>query len=92
MRIKKLQRKSEMFKTRTIGAAAIAVAAAFTLASVTPSFAAHHRHHPAGAETSQPRYYNYVPSTPDNGGLSRFHGGPGQYGPPDPASCGGFAC
>jgi len=83
-----------MSKMRTISAAAIAFAAAFTLASVTPSFAAH-RHHaaaPAGTDASQPRYYNYVPGAAGYQGLSRFNGGPGQYGPPDPASCGGFAC
>jgi len=82
-----------MFKMRTIGASAIVLAAALTLTSVTPGFAAqrHHATAPAAANASQPRYYNYVPGA-EYQGLSRFHGGPGQYGPPDPASCGGFAC
>ena len=80
------------------GTAAAALAVAVSLAGVVPSSAAtHHAARAAPART----YYNYAPGQIDAPGLTAGQLGrrtdpvlvaPGGYGPPDPASCGGFHC
>jgi hypothetical protein len=79
------------------GGATAAIAIAVSLAAAGSSSAAT-RHH-VRVRTA-PTYYNYVPMT----GQSDFTAGqlglrtnptivpPGAFGPPDPASCGGFHC
>ncbi len=77
------------------GAVAGALAAAVSLATAAPSFAAshHYKKDPPQARS----YYDVAPSP------SAYSGGPairtnpaivapGGFGPPDPASCGGFHC
>jgi hypothetical protein len=80
------------------GGAAIAVALAVSLAAAGSSSAAT-RHVARGPQTRT--YYNYVPSQIDPPGLTAGQLGlrtnptivpPGAFGPPDPASCGGFHC
>jgi len=80
------------------GAAAAALTAVVSLAAVAPSFAAtHHAARTAAVRT----YYNYAPGQVGASGLTAGQLGrrtdpvlvaPGGYGPPDPASCGGFHC
>jgi hypothetical protein len=79
-------------------AAATAIALAVSLAAAGPSSAAT-RHVVHGEQMRT--YYNYVPAQIDPSGLTAGQLGlrtnptivpPGAYGPPDPASCGGFHC
>jgi hypothetical protein len=77
------------------GCSAVAIAVAVSLAAVAPSSAATHRStHASQAQT----YYDYSPAQSDYtaGQLGRRTDptivAPGGYGPPDPASCGGFHC
>ncbi len=78
--------------------AAIAVAASL---AATASGSAATRHVVRAAQPRTPAYYNYVPAQIDAPGLTAGQLGrrtdpvlvaPGGYGPPDPASCGGFHC
>lgn len=80
------------------GGAALAMALAISLAAAGPGSAAT-RHVMRGPQA--PTYYNYVPSQIDPPGLTAGQLGlrtnpvivpPGAFGPPDPASCGGFHC
>jgi hypothetical protein len=80
------------------GSAAAALAIAASLAGTASGFAATRHHAPTYQDP--PRYYNFVPVQ----GSSDYTTGqlglrtnptivpPGAYGPPDPASCGGFHC
>lgn len=84
------------------GTAAAALAIAVSLSAVGSGFAATRHHARQDLRTYQdpPTYYNYVPMQ----GSSDYTAGqlglrtnptivpPGAYGPPDPASCGGFHC
>jgi hypothetical protein len=77
------------------GSATAAIAVAVSLAATASGFAATHRSaHAAHART----YYDYLPAQSDYtaGQLGRRTDPvlvpPGGYGPPDPASCGGFHC
>jgi len=77
------------------GAAVVAMAVAVLFAAAAPSSAAtHHSVHAARAQT----YYDFAPGQSDltAGQLGRRTNptivAPGAYGPPDPASCGGFHC
>ncbi len=80
------------------GAATMAAALAVLLAATAASSAATHR----SVRSQQVRtYYNYVPGQIDAPGLTAGQLGrrtdpvlvpPGGFGPPDPASCGGFHC
>ena len=78
--------------------AAIAVAASL---AATASGSAATRHAARAAQPQTPTYYNYAPGQIDAPGLTAGQLGrrtdpvlvaPGGYGPPDPASCGGFHC
>ena len=78
--------------------AAVAVAASL---AATASGSAATRHVVRAAQPRTPAYYNYVPAQIDAPGLTAGQLGrrtdpvlvaPGGYGPPDPASCGGFHC
>jgi hypothetical protein len=79
------------------GGAAAALAIAVSLAATgSGSAAARHRVH--DTVQAAPAYYNYAPG---QSGLTAGQLGrrtdpvivaPGAYGPPDPASCGGFHC
>jgi hypothetical protein len=80
------------------GIAAAVLAVTVSLAGAVPSFAA--THHSARAVPAR-GYYNYVSGQIDAPGLTAGQLGrrtdpvlvaPGGYGPPDPASCGGFHC
>jgi hypothetical protein len=77
------------------GCSAAAIAAAVSLVAVAPSSAATHRRTHASQATP---YYDYSPAQSDYtaGQLGRRTDptivSPGAYGPPDPASCGGFHC
>jgi hypothetical protein len=77
------------------GAAAAAIAVAVSFAATAPSSAATHRS--ANAARAQ-TYYDFAPAQSDYtaGQLGRRTNpvivAPGAYGPPDPASCGGFHC
>jgi len=101
--ILKEERNNKMSKTLSgrifKGSAAVAIALAISLAAVAPSSAAT-RHHTQNVRTYQdpPTYYNYAPGP---SGLTAGQLGrrtdpvlvpPGGFGPPDPASCGGFHC
>ena len=77
-----------------------ALAVAVSLAA-TVSGSAATRHVVRAAQPRIPAYYNYVPAQIDAPGLTAGQLGrrtdpvlvaPGGYGPPDPASCGGFHC
>ena len=77
-----------------------ALAVAVSLAA-TVSGSAATRHVVRAAQPRTPAYYNYVPAQIDAPGLTAGQLGrrtdpvlvaPGGYGPPDPASCGGFHC
>jgi len=78
------------------GAATAAIAVAVSFAAAAPGSAATHRsvHAASPAQT----YYDYSPAQSDYtaGQLGRRTNpvivAPGAYGPPDPASCGGFHC
>jgi hypothetical protein len=81
------------------GSTAVALAIAVSLAAAGSGSAAT-RHHGQNVRTYQdpPTYYNYAPG---QSGLTAGQLGqrtnptivpPGAYGPPDPASCGGFHC
>jgi hypothetical protein len=80
------------------GIATMAAAFAVSLAASVPSMAAtRHVVHSPQMRT----YYNYVPAQIDPPGLTPGDLGlrtnptivpPGAFGPPDPASCGGFHC
>ena len=81
------------------GGAALAMALAVSFAANGSSSAAT-RHHAQTMRTYQgsPTYYDYAPGRP---GLTPGQVGqrtnptivaPGAFGPPDPASCGGFHC
>jgi hypothetical protein len=76
----------------------MAAALAVSLAMTAPGSAAT-RHVVPSPQTRA--FYNYVPSQIDPPGLTAGQLGrrtdpvlvpPGGYGPPDPASCGGFHC
>jgi hypothetical protein len=78
--------------------AAVAVAASL---AATASGSAATRHAARVAQPQTPAYYNYAPGQIDAPGLTAGQLGrrtdpglvpPGGYGPPDPASCGGFHC
>jgi hypothetical protein len=83
------------------GSAVAMLAIAVSLAAAASGSAAT-RHHAQNVRTYQdpPTYYDYVPMQ----GQSDYAAGqlglrtnptivpPGAYGPPDPASCGGFHC
>ncbi len=80
------------------GVIAAVLAATVLLAGAVPSFAA--THHVARAVPAR-GYYNYAPGQIDAPGITAGQLGrrtdpvlvaPGGYGPPDPASCGGFHC
>jgi hypothetical protein len=80
------------------GGAATALALAVSLAAAGSGSAAT-RHIAHGQQMRT--YYNYVPSQIDPPGLTAGQLGlrtnptivpPGAFGPPDPASCGGFHC
>jgi hypothetical protein len=80
------------------GGAAMAIALAVSLATAGSSSAAT-RHVVRGQHVRT--FYNYVPNQIDPPGLTAGQLGlrtnptivpPGAYGPPDPASCGGFHC
>ena len=80
------------------GVAMMAAALAVSLAMTAPSSAAT-RHAVPSPQTRA--FYNYVPNQIDPPGLTAGQLGrrtdpvlvpPGGYGPPDPASCGGFHC
>jgi len=77
-----------------------ALAVAVSLAA-TVSGSAATRHAARVAQPQTPAYYNYAPGQIDAPGLTAGQLGrrtdpvlvpPGGYGPPDPASCGGFHC
>ena|ERR1700722_7973043 len=79
--------------------AAAALGVAVSLAAAAPSFAASH-HSKKSTKTvshAQP-YYDVAPAPSDStAGLPRLQTNPmivapGAFGPPDPASCGGFSC
>ena len=78
-----------------------ALVAAITFASAIPASAAGRNR----ATATSPRYYDYAPGYPSSQlGPSQLTPGqlgqltnpalpnPGPFGPPDPASCGGFHC
>jgi len=80
------------------GSAAMAMALAVSFAAAGSSSAAT-RHVVHGQQVRT--YYNYVPDQIDPPGLTAGQLGlrtnptivpPGAFGPPDPASCGGFHC
>jgi hypothetical protein len=80
------------------GVATMAAVFAVSLAATAASSAA--TRHVVRASHAQ-SYYNYVPNQIDPPGLTAGQLGrrtdpvlvaPGGYGPPDPASCGGFHC
>jgi hypothetical protein len=79
--------------------AAAALAVAVSLVAAAPSFAASHHGSKSDKMTSHARsFYDVVP-TPSNdmSGLPHLQTNPmivapGAFGPPDPASCGGFSC
>lgn len=80
------------------GGAALAIVLAASLAAAGSSSAAT-RHVVRGQQMRT--YYNYVPGQIDPPGLTAGQLGlrtnpmivpPGAFGPPDPASCGGFHC
>jgi len=85
-----------IFKSRIFtGFVAAAIGVAVSLAAAAPSSAATHQ----SAHATQARtYYDYSPAQSDYtaGQLGRRTNptivSPGAYGPPDPASCGGFHC
>ncbi len=87
---------SKTLSSRMSKAAAVAaIAVAVSLAATASGFAATHRSaHAAHAQS----YYDYVPAQSDYtaGQIGRRTDPvlvpPGGYGPPDPASCGGFHC
>jgi hypothetical protein len=98
------RREQQMSKTHSgrifKGTAAAALAVAVSLAATASGFAAT-RHAVRAAQPRTPVYYNYVPGQIDAPGLTAGQLGrrtdpvlvaPGGYGPPDPASCGGFHC
>jgi hypothetical protein len=79
--------------------AAAALAVAVSLAVAAPSFAASHHSKKSTETVSHARsYYDVAPLPSDStAGLPRFRTNPvivapGAFGPPDPASCGGFSC
>jgi hypothetical protein len=81
------------------GAAAAALAVAISLAAAAPGFAAsHHSKYSKNNDPPARTYYDYSPAQSDYtaGQLGRRTNpvivAPGAYGPPDPASCGGFHC
>jgi hypothetical protein len=82
------------------GSVTAAIAVAVSLAA-TGSGSAATRHAAHAAQPQTPTYYNYAPGQIDAPGLTAGQLGrrtdpvlvaPGGYGPPDPASCGGFHC
>ncbi|MGA7429421.1 MAG: hypothetical protein WBQ24_23885 [Xanthobacteraceae bacterium] len=82
------------------GSVMAAIAVAVSLAA-TGSGSAATRHAAHAAQPQTPTYYNYAPGQIDAPGLTAGQLGrrtdpvlvaPGGYGPPDPASCGGFHC
>jgi len=83
-------RSSQIFR----GTVAAAIAIAVSFAAAAPSFAASHR----TKDNTSRSYYDYTPAQSDYtaGQIGRRTNptivAPGAYGPPDPASCGGFHC
>jgi hypothetical protein len=94
----------DMFQIFTGYAVGTAIVVAISLAAVAPGRTAAHRHvsaSPAGTASDPPHYYDYAPGQLNQEQLSPGQLGqrtnptlpnPGPFGPPDPASCGGFHC
>ncbi len=78
-------------------AAATALAVAVSLAAAAPAFAASHHNNIKNATPAQ-TYYDVAPAqsvySAGQVGLRTNPAvvAPGAFGPPDPASCGGFHC
>jgi hypothetical protein len=79
--------------------AAAALAVAVSLATAAPSFAASHHSNKSTKTTAHAQsYYDVAPAPSESAaGLPRLRTNPmivapGGFGPPDPASCGGFSC
>lgn len=82
------------------GAAGAAIALTVSLVATAPSFAASHHNRAVRYDAPAPyarSYYDFVPLSDTAAGRVGLRTNPaivppGAYGPPDPASCGGFNC